>query len=89
MFNVLTELANEAKLFIIAATGVVWLGATLAMGLLRRSFLTAAGIFIAGGFLMWGMVNSDWVRDRGGEDIQGTGAPAVVDIEASWTSTSI
>ena len=34
MFNVLTDLANEAKLFIITATGVVWLGATLAMGLL-------------------------------------------------------
>jgi hypothetical protein len=88
MFDVFIGLANEAKVLVIAVAGVVWLGATLALGILRRSFLAALGWFVAGAFLMWMMVNSDWVRDRGGDDIQQFGAPAVAEVEASWTSTS-
>jgi hypothetical protein len=86
MFDVFIGLANEAKVLVIAVAGVVWLVATLAIGILRRSFLSALGVFIAGGFLMWMMVNSDWVRDRGGEDIQEIGA-SVAEVDSSWPST--
>lgn len=86
MFESLTGLANDAKLLILTVATVAWLAATLAIGVMRRSVLATAGIFIAGGFLVWGMWNSDWIRDKSGEDI--TGSPVVVEVEASWTSTS-
>ena len=89
MFDTLTGLANEAKVFILAAATVLWLAATIAIGVIRRSVLATAGVFIAGGFLMWGMWNSDWIRDRSGEDIQGTWAPVVIEIDSPWTATSI
>jgi hypothetical protein len=45
---------------------------------MRRSVLAAAGVFIAGAFLVWGMANSDFMRDRAGTDLQGLGANVVI-----------
>jgi hypothetical protein len=72
MFDSLLGLAAQARTLVIAVAVVVWLGATLAMAVKRQSILSAAGVFIAGAFLVWGMSNSDLLRDRAGTDIQGS-----------------
>lgn len=76
MFETFNSLGEQARTLVITLAGVVWLAATVFVGVRRQSLLAAAGWFIGGAFLMWGLVNSDWFRDRAGDDIQGNGAPA-------------
>lgn len=68
MFQTLTDLATKARAFILALAVVVWLAATLAVAVTRRSVLAAAGTFITGAFLVWAMYNSDLFRDKAGQD---------------------
>ena len=88
MFDTLQALAAQAELLVLSVAGVIWLGGTIAIGVMRRSILGASGWFIVGAFLMYGMWNSDYIQQRVGEDVQQTGAPVIVEFEASWTSTS-
>ena len=70
MFTMLIDLAAQARTFILAVGVVVWLGATLAVAVTRRSVLIASATFFAGAFLMWGMYNSDVLRDKAGIDLK-------------------
>ena len=77
MFKMLTGLATDARTFVLAVAMVVWLGATLAIAVTRRSILAAAGTFLAGALLVWAMWNADWIRDKGGEDVRNHGLGVV------------
>lgn len=78
MFQELTEMATDARALILAIAVVVWLASTLAIAVARRSILAAAGVFVGGAFLIWGMYNADFLRNKAGEDIQGQGVVVVV-----------
>jgi sugar phosphate permease len=78
MFEDLNNLGLDARQLVITLATVVWLAATLGIAVMRRSVLAAAGVFIAGAFLVWGMANSDFMRDRAGTDLQGLGANVVI-----------
>ena len=71
MIQELTEFFADIRLLVLAGAGVFLLAATIGVGLMRRSLLSAAGIFVFGTLLLWGMYNSDWMRDRWGDDFQG------------------
>ena len=64
---------------ILAAAGVGLLVATMAVGFMKRSLLAAFGTLIFGALLLWGMSNSDWLRDKAGEDFNT--APATIDVD--------
>ena len=64
---------------ILAAAGVGLLVAVMAVGFMKRSLLAAFGTLIFGALLLWGMSNSDWLRDKAGEDFNT--APATVDTD--------
>jgi len=64
---------------ILAAAGVGLLVAVMAVGFMKRSLLAAFGTLIFGALLLWGMANSDWLRDKAGEDFNT--APAVATID--------
>ena len=83
MFTMLTDLAGQARTFILAVAVVVWLGATLAVAVTRRSVLIAGATFLAGAFLVWGMSNADWLRDKAGKDLKTLGGhpPVVVVVD--------
>ena len=72
---------------ILAAAGVGLLVATMAVGFMKRSLLAAFGTLIFGALLLWGMSNSDWLRDKAGEDFNTAPATAIVD-EASRRAMS-
>jgi hypothetical protein len=78
MFEDLNNLGFGARELAITLATAVWLFATLGIAVARRSVLAAAGVFIAGAFLVWGMANSDFMRDKAGEDLQGLGAAVVI-----------
>ncbi len=40
----------------------------LAVGVVKRSMLAAFGTLLFGALLWWGMANSDWLRDKAGDD---------------------
>lgn len=63
---------------ILAAAGVGLLVAVMAVGFMKRSLLAAFGTLIFGALLLWGMSNSDWLRDKAGEDFNT--AHATIDI---------
>ncbi len=67
---------------ILAAAGVGLLVAMMAVGFMKRSLLAAFGTLIFGALLLWGMSNSDWLRDKAGEDFNTAPATVIVD-EAS------
>lgn len=67
---------------ILAAAGVGLLVAVMAVGFMKRSLLAAFGTLIFGALLLWGMSNSDWLRDKAGEDFNTAPATVIVD-EAS------
>jgi hypothetical protein len=67
---------------ILAAASVGLLVATMAVGFMKRSLLAAFGTLIFGALLLWGMSNSDWLRDKAGEDFNTAPATVIVD-EAS------
>jgi len=71
MIQQLTEFFADIRLLVLAGAGVFLLAATISIGLMRRSLLSAAGVFVFGTLLLWGMYNSDWMRDRWGDDFQG------------------
>ena len=82
MIQQLTEFFADIRLLVLAGAGVFLLAATISIGLMRRSLLSAAGVFLFGTLLLWGMYNSDWMRDRWGDDFQGApplGAAAATD----------
>ena len=64
---------------ILAAAGVGLLVAVMAVGFMKRSLLAAFGTLIFGALLLWGMANSDWLRDKAGEDFNT--APATIDLD--------
>jgi hypothetical protein len=80
MIQQLTEFFADIRLLVLAGAGVFLLVATISIGLMRRSLLSAAGVFVFGTLLLWGMYNSDWMRDRWGDDFQG--APPGVSVSA-------
>lgn len=64
---------------ILAAAGVGLLVAVMAVGFMKRSLLAAFGTLIFGALLLWGMSNSDWLRDKAGEDFNTSPATVIVD----------
>ena len=64
---------------ILAAAGVGLLVAVMAVGFMKRSLLAAFGTLIFGALLLWGMSNSDWLRDKAGEDFNTAPATVIVD----------
>lgn len=69
----------EGREAILAAASVGLLVAVLAVGFMKRSLLAAFGTLIFGALLLWGMANSDWLRDRAGEDFNTAPATVIVD----------
>lgn len=69
----------EGREAILAAAGVGLLVAVMAVGFMKRSLLAAFGTLIFGALLLWGMANSDWLRDKAGEDFNT--APATVAVD--------
>ncbi len=63
---------------ILAFAGVGLLVAVIAVGFMKRSILAAAGTLVFGALLLWGMANSDWLRDKAGEDFNTTPATVIV-----------
>ena len=66
---------------ILTAASVGLLVATMAVGFMKRSLLAAFGTLIFGALLLWGMSNSDWLRDKAGEDFNTAPATAIIDQE--------
>jgi len=64
---------------ILAAAGVGLLVAVMAVGFMKRSLLAAFGTLIFGALLLWGMSNSDWLRDKAGEDFNTAPAAVIID----------
>lgn len=81
MFTELTEWLSDARTLVLAFAGVALLVATIAVGVMKRSLLAAFGTLLFGALLLWGMNNSDWLRDKTGEDI--SGAPASIEAPAA------
>lgn len=69
---------------ILAAAGVGLLVAVMAVGFMKRSLLAAFGTLVFGALLLWGMANSDWLRDKAGEDFNT--APAAVSIDEPFVA---
>ena len=66
---------------VLAVASVALLLAVMAVGFMKRSLLAAFGTLIFGALLLWGMANSDWLRDRAGSDFDtGTGTAPVATI---------
>ena len=60
---------------VLAVASVALLLAVMAVGFMKRSLLAAFGTLIFGALLLWGMANSDWLRDRAGSDFDTGTAP--------------
>jgi len=75
MWNELTEQAGAARQLVLAVAVVAWLGASLGIAVMRKSILAGIGTFIAGGFLVAGMYQSDLIRTKTETDIVEDGAP--------------
>jgi hypothetical protein len=78
MFDWLNGLVADARVLIVAAAIVMWLGATLAVAARTRSVASTAFTFLAGAFLAWGVANADLIRDRAGQDVQGLASTVTV-----------
>ena len=71
IFDTITSLTTAARTAILALSVVAWLGLTLLTAVSRKSILAGAGVFFAGAFMVWGMFNSDLLRDKAGKDLTG------------------
>ena len=58
----------DLRELILVGAGVGLLVAVLAVGVVKRSMLAAFGTLLFGALLWWGMANSDWLRDKAGDD---------------------
>ena len=81
IFDTITSLTASARAAILAVSVIAWLGLTLYTAVSRKSILAGAGIFFAGAFLVWGMYNSDLLRDKAGKDLSAAKVVNVVTIE--------
>ena len=70
----------DLRELILVGAGVGLLVAVLAVGVIKRSMLAAFGTLLFGALLWWGMANSDWLRDRAGDDFD-IAAPAALLVE--------
>ncbi len=68
MFNELQGWMESGREAILAAAGLGLLVAVIGVGFMKRSLLAAFGTLLFGALLLWGMANSDWLRDKAGED---------------------
>ena len=66
---------------VLAVASVALLLAVMAVGFMKRSLLAAFGTLIFGALLLWGMANSDWLRDRAGSDFDTGTAPVETIID--------
>lgn len=71
IFDTITSLTAAARTAILAVSVVAWIGLTLFTAISRKSILAGFGVFFAGAFLVWGMFNSDVLRDKVGKDMSG------------------
>ena len=71
IFDTITSLTTAARTAILAVSVVAWIGLTLFTAVSRKSILAGFGVFFAGAFLVWGMFNSDVLRDKVGKDMSG------------------
>ncbi|MGB3735013.1 MAG: hypothetical protein WA964_08665 [Ilumatobacter sp.] len=58
----------DLRELILVGAGVGLLVAVLAVGVVKRSMLAAFGTLLFGALLWWGLANSDWLRDKAGDD---------------------
>ena len=68
----------DLRELILVGAGVGLLVAVLAVGVVKRSMLAAFGTLLFGALLWWGMANSDWLRDKAGDDFDTAIAVGVV-----------
>lgn len=80
MFDALQGWMAAGREVVLAAAGLGLLVAVIAVGFLKRSILAAFGTLLFGALLLWGMANSDWLRDRAGEDFNTALVSDVVDV---------
>lgn len=74
----------QLRELILVGAGVGLLVAVLAVGVVKRSMLAAFGTLLFGALLWWGMANSDWLRDKAGDDFDtAIDSTAVVDSPIS------
>lgn len=71
---------GDLRLLVLTGAGTMLLIAVIAVGVMKRSLLAAFGMLLGGALLLWGMANSDWLRDRAGDDFNTAPAVAVVDV---------
>lgn len=83
MIQELTDWLGQIRTLVLVFAGVTLLVVTIAVGVMKRSLLAAFGTLIFGALLLWGMANSEWLKDKTGEDLNS--APA---IEATATGMS-
>ena len=72
---------GDLRLLVLTGAGTMLLVAVIAVGVMKRSLLAAFGMLLGGALLLWGMSNSDWLRDRAGDDFDAAPAGAVIDVE--------
>jgi hypothetical protein len=82
IFDTITSLTAAARTAILAVSVVAWIGLTLFTAVSRKSILAGFGVFFAGAFLIWGMFNSDILRDKVGKDMTGAKITNVIDSVA-------
>lgn len=68
MFTELQGWIASGREAILAVAGLALLVAVLGVGFMKRSLLAAFATLLFGALLLWGMSNSDWLRDKAGED---------------------
>ena len=62
-------MSNTVTVF--AAAGGIFDTITNLTAAARTAILAGAGVFFAGAFMVWGMFNSDLLRDKAGKDLTG------------------
>jgi hypothetical protein len=53
---------------VLAGASVFLLIAVIGIGIMKRSLIASFATLLFGALLLWGMVNSDLLRDKAGED---------------------
>jgi hypothetical protein len=70
---------GDLRALVLVGSGTMLLIAVVAVGLAKRSLLAAFGMLLGGALLLWGMANSDWLRDRAGDDFDTAPVTVLVD----------
>lgn len=73
---------GDLRGLVLTGAGTMLLIAVIAVGIMKRSLLAAFGMLLGGALLLWGMANSDWLRDRAGDDFDAAPVMDIIDVES-------